>query len=203
MKKISPLLFTLLFSINLLAQQETLILNYKTDSSLLNQNHQFLLKSFLQNFSIDHINKIEITGHTDTTASISYNHTLSQKRAIGVHSFFITKQILDTIIQISWHGESMAVSNQDLGEDRKVSINVFLRSDLENNDQESSKVAQQLLTTTISDLYEKISLSPQEFYLNPKKDTILHCRQGTIINIPANSFALNSLQIKSDSLIRF
>lgn len=203
MKKITPLFFTLLFSINLLAQQETLVLHYKTDSSLLNQDHHFLLESFLQDFSIDQIKRIEITGHTDTTASLSYNQTLSQKRAMGVQSFFISKQFPDSIIKISWHGELMAVSNQDLGEDRKVSIDVFLKTDLENNDQESTEIAQQLLTSTISDLYEKTSLSPQEFYINPKKDTILHCRQGTIINIPANSFALNSLQIKSDALIRF
>jgi hypothetical protein len=67
---------------------------------------------------------------------------------------------------------------------------------------------------TILDLYSQIAQQAQEFYINPSRDTILRCEQGTIIFIKANTlksngkgskntiaFKVKEYQLKSDMIL--
>lgn len=203
MKTITNLIFLFLFSSNLLAQQEFLILNYDSDKSEITATHLSQLESFFEKISLEKIEKINIVGHTDTTANIYYNQNLSKKRATNVQTFFLSKGISPEKIQLSWQGESQAISPKNLREDRRVIVEVFFPIKKIEVVEEIIEEEKPILETPVSALFSKTTIPIQEFCINPKKDTTIQCAQGTIINIPANSFALNSIQRRNNSCIRF
>ncbi|MFK8006074.1 MAG: OmpA family protein [Saprospiraceae bacterium] len=203
MKIITNFLFLIIFSSNLFAQQEFLTLNYDSDKSKITARHLSQLESFFKKLSSKKIEKINIVGHTDTTANIYYNQNLSRKRATKVQSFFLSKGIPPNQIQISWQGESQSISPKNLREDRRVVIEVFFPIKKIEIVEAIIEVDKPILTTPVSDLFKKTSIPIQEFCINPKKDTTIQCAQGTIINIQANSFALNSIQSRNKNCVRF
>lgn len=205
MKTITALFSLLLFSITILAQKESLILNYDSDKSELTTNHNAQLNFFLKKIPLNKIQNLKITGHTDTISNITYNQILSKKRATNVENYFLSRGIPANLIQISWLGETQAISPSNLIEDRKVVIEVFFPIEKKNTINEiiTTPIPKPEPITPVSELFQKLELQPQEFCISSKKDTLLRCANGTIINIKENSFQLNYAQQQSKSCIRF
>lgn len=204
--KIIKLLFLLLFPITIHAQKESLTLNYDSDKSTLIRDHITQLDFFLQNIPFDKIQNIKITGHTDTVANLIYNQELSKRRATKVQNYFLSKGISPYLIQISWQGETQAISPNSLLEDRRVLIEVFFSIEKKKTIEESiiiEPIPEPEPLTSVSELFQKLKSQPQEFCISLKKDTLLRCANGTIINIKENSFQLTHEQRQNKSCIRF
>ena len=206
MKSFLPLFLLLFFSTIIFGQKESLTLNYDSDKSTLTANHISQLDYLLQNISIDKIKNIKITGHTDTVANLIYNQELSKKRATSVQNYFLSKNVSPHLIQISWQGETQAISPNNLLEDRRVVIEVSFPIEKKKTIEEKiilPPTPEPEPITPVSELFKQLKPQIQEFCIYSNKDTIIRCASGTIISIKENSFQLNHAQRKSKSCIRF
>ncbi|MEO9965598.1 MAG: OmpA family protein [Reichenbachiella sp.] len=64
------------------------------------------------------INKIEISGHTDSIGDDDYNLNLSQRRAWSVYSYFIANGISSSRLESIGYGETLPVGPNDTAENR-------------------------------------------------------------------------------------
>lgn len=63
---------------------------------------------------------IEIGGHTDSTGSVEYNQTLSEKRAISVVNYLVKKGIPSTRLKSKGYGNTVPVGENETVEGRKL-----------------------------------------------------------------------------------
>lgn len=201
------LLFIFTFTSLLLAKeacnaQNNKSLHYKVDHSVLTKAHLVELDTWLELISLDSLVGIKITGHTDSSASLAYNIVLSQKRAKNIENYFLKKGISEKLIQFAYHGEQFANSTTNLSYDRRVDIELSFakKAIIDTKPIAKPEIAS---TTTIQDFYRAISPKPQEFCINPQKDTIIRCKYGTLVTIKANSFELSSKQKASNLCVIF
>lgn len=77
------------------------------------------LKRILKLLQEDKINKIEISGHTDSKGDDTYNLGLSKRRAKAVYDYFKTNSIAESRLVSVGYGESQPVDTNDTAEGRK------------------------------------------------------------------------------------
>lgn len=65
------------------------------------------------------IEKIQISGHTDSTGDDSYNQSLSEKRARAVYEFFVDNGIAKDRLQAIGYGETKPMLSNDTRENRQ------------------------------------------------------------------------------------
>jgi hypothetical protein len=166
---------------NFKAQELTRSIYFNTASSELN----FQSKQILQKLSLDlqskEILEIKITGHTDDVGSESYNLDLSEKR-VG--------QTISFLNEVNFPIDKL--NKAALGENRPILSNKTNLGRKQNRRVEISIVYQEKATRkdNIKDLFKQIATKPNEFCVNPARDTVLVGRDGGIIEIKANSFEL-------------
>lgn len=124
--------------------------------------------------------RVEIQGHTDNTGSEAFNDALSLRRAEALRQHLLSAGIPSHTISVKAYGSSQPVADNMTEEGRRLNrrASVFTYVDSNNTGSEED----------ISILYRQLEPPPQIFNIDPNRDTILHCAQGTIIYIKAYSF---------------
>lgn len=176
-------------------------LYYDVNYSALTPKHKIKLDTWLDSVSLENLVSLQIVGHTDTSASLEYNKTLSQKRAAPVRDYFLSKGVDNSKISFSFYGETQALSANNLKKDRRVDIILEFPSILPPIP--PIKTPESASTTSIKDLYKLLAPTPQKFCINPNRDTIIRCEYGTLVEIKANSFKLTSTQKTRATCINF
>jgi len=77
------------------------------------------LERILEYLKSGRIQKIEISGHTDSTGPDEYNKDLSRRRARSVYKFFLTNGISATRMSAVGYGEDEPVASNDTKEGRQ------------------------------------------------------------------------------------
>jgi outer membrane protein OmpA-like peptidoglycan-associated protein len=77
------------------------------------------LKRILKLLKNNKINKIEISGHTDSKGDDTYNLGLSNRRAKAVYNYFKSNNIAESRLVSVGYGESQPVATNDTAEGRK------------------------------------------------------------------------------------
>ena len=195
-------LISLLFSsiVFVYAQSPPLSVYYEINHYQLDNNATTRLDSLVNSINSAIIKSIVLKGHTDTTASITYNQWLSEQRVQSVKQYLIKKGIASDLLQTAAYGESAAVSPANLRSDRRVDLYV--------NSIPTVAVVPTLpiedsSSTSIIDLYQQLHPLPQEFCIATNKDTIIHCKEGTIIILKAHSFQLKGKTVGNTNCIHF
>jgi hypothetical protein len=176
-------------------------LYYDVDYSALTPAHQLKLDTWVDSISLENLASLQILGHTDTSASLEYNKLLSQKRAAPVRAYFLSKGVDNNKISFSFYGETQALSTDNLRKDRRVDI--VLEFPSAPAPILPDEVPESASTTSIKDLYKLLAPKPQEFCIDPNRDTIIHGKYGTLVTIKANSFKLTPRQKASATCINF
>lgn len=161
------------------AQDTSIKLYYSLNQSSLQAVQKQQLDSLVSQLDSSLIERIHIAGHTDHYGTETYNLQLSEQRAIGVMKYLIEQGLNKDVLESAFYGEQQpdsTVNNSALN--RRVELFVKLKEVVKND----------LPQTTIKDLYSRLASLPQEFTIDPKRDTVLRCQQGSIIHIKANSF---------------
>ena len=129
---------------------------------------------------------IFIKGNTDNTGDSVFNKKLSQQRVLATQQYFIEKGIKPDVFSISAAGEERPIGDNTTEEgkqkNRRVDVSVFSTKSIPNQNIQ--------LSPSIWELYKKMERKPQEFCINPKRDTVLRCEKGTIIYVKTNSFKI-------------
>lgn len=78
--------------------------------------------------SFHSINSITVTGHTDSRGAEGYNQALSERRAVAVKNYLVSKGINSNLIGTSGAGENSPVSSNDTvagrQQNRRVEISI-------------------------------------------------------------------------------
>jgi hypothetical protein len=155
-------------------------LYFDSDVSTLIRQHKGQLDAFLINW--DAKSEIQISGHADSNHNEVYNLSLSQKRANGVHAYFLGLGIDSSRLVSKALGEHRSW-RRGLKYDRRVVV-----------------VAENSIATSINDFYTQSRLAIQSFCIDPTKDTTIHCEGGSIVHIANGTFGVGSecvtIQIK-------
>jgi hypothetical protein len=187
----------------LLAQEKTLPIYYAVDKYDLTPSHQTALEELVKTLPSTTFETLVLRGHTDTTASVTYNQWLSEQRANGVKNYLLELGVAAEKIQLDAFGERQAQSLTNLGTDRRVDVLVYYASPpppvveaIPSPDKDTS-------STSVVDLYRLLSPPPQEFCIAPNQDTVIRCAMGTIVVIKANSFQRNGQPVNGTACITF
>ncbi len=71
--------------------------------------------------------RIEISGHTDNSGSAPYNKQLSDKRALSVYNYLVTKGINNKRLNYKGYGSEMPIATNDAEEGRKLNRRIEFR----------------------------------------------------------------------------
>lgn len=120
MKYITLLLFSSII-FNIYGQQSSTNVYFNVDESKLTQEAKTTLNALIP--SLEGKN-LEITGYTDSTGSLTYNLSLSKRRAQSVSNYLVSKGVnSDNIKPLLAKGET--TSSTSLNKNRKVTIAVY------------------------------------------------------------------------------
>lgn len=122
------LLITVLVFLNYSISQEkteVYILFEKGDSSL-TVSETSRLDSLTKSINNDLIQKIILSGHTDSEGSKEYNYSLSRKRTKTIKAFLVKSGIDSVKINSHYYGEEKLLSEQDKL-NRRVSVQIMLK----------------------------------------------------------------------------
>lgn len=172
MKK--ALLTTILVAITLISfGQSSLVYFDKNSNSLSNKTKQKLDSLIEKIKQAKSINEIAIIGHTDSDASFQYNKKLSLKRANKVKDY-----LSSTGLQNRFH--VLSKSESELVNDNKT--------ELEKSKNRRVEIIQDYSTNNYA--YEYLQSDFQEFSISPKQDTLIICKEGTLLKINKGTFNL-------------
>ncbi|WP_066755578.1 OmpA family protein [Crocinitomix algicola] len=164
---------------------------FETDQCQLKNTEYNRLAVFFQT-ELKNAEFIYLSGHTDNDGNLDYNKNLSECRVKTVFNVLVELGYPKTKISTRFYGEERPLNeNQTVNEkaiNRRVEIE-WTNLELDQVDSEEGR---------IQDLYAMIESESQHFCIWPDRDTMLYLKEGTIINIPANTFPK-----KSESCIRF
>lgn len=126
--------------------------------------------------------QIQISGNTDNTGSSEYNRNLSKRRIQSAMNYLLRAGVPGSNIQTTAHGENKPLSsNRDpegRSQNRRVDITITYQNKLPDK------------PDNIKDLFKQLATKPNEFCIDPTRDTVLKGKAGGIIEIKANSFDL-------------
>jgi hypothetical protein len=203
--KIPPMQKTITFFIacllflNRMSAQETIsrYFYYNPSAYALNPPQLTALNAFIDSVKVARIEKLNITGHTDNTGGVAMNLALSQKRAQALQDYFISHGISVSIISATGNGMVSPRYDNATAEgkrlNRRTDFIITLITPRVVTEPVVPELKKEKSTTTIMDLYKMVDEN-QEYYIDPKQDTALLCKNGTILffhkntlNVPANT----------------
>lgn len=98
---------------------------YPVNGYLVENNNTASLKSYLKAIQSNQVESIVITGYTDPTGSLSYNQTLSKKRADSAAKWLINHNVPSQKIQII--GAGIDSDQNDFQQARRVDIVIYVK----------------------------------------------------------------------------
>jgi hypothetical protein len=140
-----------------------------------------------QNYSI------AVYGNTDYDGDSVYNIKLSEKRVLETQQYLTKRGIKIDHFSTFAYGEEKPIADNATEpgkqKNRRVDIVItYTRTVPEENKQKIPAIAA---------FYSQIGQKAQEFFINPSKDTLLRCEQGTIVYIKANTLKSNAKGTKN------
>ncbi len=150
--------------------KETLYFDHnKADLSVSSKSE---LDETIQKIKGKNIAQIKISGYTDNDGSDTYNTTLSQKRALTVLNYLVTKEFDKKKIKIGCYGEQQAVATNDDSKGKQQNRRVDI-----------------LIEFVGFSVPKGFTVGYQKLKINPNKDTIIKINsRGTLLHVQANSF---------------
>jgi hypothetical protein len=154
---------------------------FDVDSYKLSASEETSLKEFIQSeVTNSYVGTIRIEGHTDSDASNAYNQKLSQNRVKSVQHFFEGTS-LQPKVETAWMGEDQPLNKNASESEKQQNRRVEITVDHWIPDLVESE-------GTIKDLYALLEQKKQVFCINPKGDTVIRLKQGTIVSFPEYPF---------------
>ena len=180
------IVFVFIHSVNN-TNAQTIILHFSTGSNTINEiEKQKLLK--LDTILFNCSNIIYINGYTDNVGNIDANIMLAEKRAVAVKELLsnlfleeINEDNLPSLVMKKF-GNSNPIANNNTAKGREQNRRVEIIFSKQKCADEGK---------LIGDLYNLIKDKPQEFCINPDKDTALVGKEGTIVYYKAGTFVPN------------
>lgn len=146
---------------------------FESASSTISKSESIKTEEILQSLTDLHQYSIELSAHTDSEGSTSYNNNLSAQRALAVADFFVKRGFFNRKISYVAQGENQPVAENEtnLGkaQNRRVTVKIHKKPD-------------DKLSVGGFTIEEKIFAFSAD---NPQK---LEYPSGTIIAIPENAF---------------
>ena len=175
------------------AQQNPLTwqIHFETNSHALTPINKQLLDAITDSLKIYKTFDAYLNGHTDEVGSIEYNQLLSEKRIESVLQFFHANGLNKNNFRAQAYGETKPIANnyskKGRQQNRRVTISIFpIKSETKN---ELTEVVN-LLIEPINNFYKLLEKPATTFCINPTRDTILKCPEGTLLYVKANSFPI-------------
>ncbi|MES2588029.1 MAG: OmpA family protein [Bacteroidota bacterium] len=176
---------------------ETSKFELSTDSKIILDNLVDSTKTF-QSFSFF------IKGNTDNIGDSTFNKKLSEQRVLAAQQYFISKGINPTVFSTSAFGEDKPIGDnlteKGKQKNRRVDISISFTRPV--------PIDSSQFLPSIFELYKQTERKPQEFCIEPSRDTVLRCEKGTLVYVKANSFKISNscksncvtIKIKEDFL---
>lgn len=199
MRKINPFVLLcccLFFAFPQLKAQQTRekSIYFPVDGHTLTPSHQTELAQYVQ--SLEEFTRLEIVGHTDSTASSHYNDRLSQKRARAVEKYCQQQGIPNEKITVSWKGELQPASTpNDLPTNRRVTLTAYLAP--YSNQPALADPMPSPAYPGLDWLYDRLASEWQEFWVDPTKTERFETKGGMRFTIPNSALPTsNPSQVK-------
>ncbi|MDQ3049112.1 MAG: OmpA family protein [Bacteroidota bacterium] len=169
------------------AQEEMLqrSLYFETGKSGLSEVSKSELDSIIDSLHRYASYSVFIKGNTDNIGDSLYNKKLSEKRVGAVQEYLKGKGIPPSKFSGVAFGMEKPIADNTTVEGKQKNRRVDVAVSFTRVDSSTS-------LPTIWELYKQTERKPQEFRINPLKDTALRCEYGTVVYIKANSFKLVS-----------
>lgn len=186
-KRYLSIAFFLLIAIASQAQENTITrsIYFSTDKFDLRTESKQVLDALLDSLKNYQYYEIRISGNTDNVGSLAYNDNLSKQRVQSTKNYLSLKGIDNSRFNTSAYGEKKPIASNENADgkqqNRRVDIQIIYK------DKPCGTLPD---TSNIDDLYKQLERKPNEYCINPKRDTLLRCEQGTLISIKANTFSL-------------
>ena len=160
-------LFSLFFSLLLLqldAQtSKTTLIHFDFDKYTLTDSSKEQLKNLVKEIKNNHLDKIELSGHCDSSGSSAYNDRLSMKREEAVHQFLLSEGMMDSLILLKkGYGEGKPLNDNATKEQRRLNRRVEIIVSI-NNSSEKTVTVEQVLSGAKLNSGDKISLKTINF----------------------------------------
>jgi hypothetical protein len=157
---------------------------FETAKSDLTTEGKHTLDKLLDSLRTFHSYKIYIQGNTDNVGDSIYNQKLSEERINVTRQYFINNLINQSVFTTIALGAKKPIADNTTDEGKKKNRRVDISISFER--------VVPVDTNSIFQLYKQTEIKPQEFCINPARDTILRAEQGTVIYVKANSFKIRS-----------
>ena len=205
-RNIILIVLTVLFGLTAYGQKTVLqkSIYFETAKFDLTTESKVRLDNLVDSIKTFQVFRIFIKGNTDNIGDSIFNKKLSEQRVLITQEYFVSKGISPTFFSTAAFGEEKPIGDNTTEEgkqkNRRVDISISFKRQIP---VDSSK-----LLPSILELYRQIERKPQEFCINPTRDTVLRCEKGTIVCVKANSFKLSNtcktncvtIKIKEDFL---
>lgn len=156
---------------------------FKPGQFKISANNANKLTALIDSFRNYQSYSIELQGNTDNVGNYQANKFLSEKRANAVKAFLVSNGIEGKNITIKALGSDNPIaSNKTFAgrqKNRRVEILLWEVNIIKT---ETAKVI-----PNISLLFKQLETPLQSFCINRYRDTVIRCKQGTVIYIKANS----------------
>ncbi|MFY0644144.1 MAG: OmpA family protein [Bacteroidia bacterium] len=154
---------------------KTVSVHFEVDKHYLQEEAVKTLDQLLEEVKYFHIDKIELTAHTDHDASESYNLALSKRRASSVGQYLTSNGLSQQHLLSSWHGEYIPIASNltDDGKQQNRRVDLTITYHPYND---------------VDEVLEDLKQDVQKFKLNPTGPTTIIGEEGIEVEIPDNSF---------------
>jgi len=152
------------------AEQMSTRIYFAKDSYTLTEASYHLLDS-LRSTIKDPAEELLLIGHTDSDADVAYNKELSLNRTRAVQSYLYDHDVRNRI-HIDWKGESKPLNTNKNEAEKTLNRRVEIVRNYKD-------------PNTFTERFSKPSTS---YFINPERDTVIVCKEGTRIFVPAGSF---------------
>lgn len=152
---------------------------YPPGASRLSPADEAFVRALADSFRHSESEEWVIEGHADSSGRAGYNLRLSEKRALALRDILLRAGVRADRISVSFYGSSQPLSNGQSPEARARNRRASL----------CHSTLIDIPPTTIRELYQKLATAPDTFLIDPRRDTLLRCRRGTLLLVKARTFA--------------
>lgn len=190
-----PIALVLTFTITA-QSMDTLLLSFPLSEHLLSEQQQRHLKKWCSALPLEHIDRLEISGHSDIRGNATYNEQLSLSRAMAVRDLLKECTSESFAMEVLWRGShaprSAGKTEKDHAMDRRVEVVAHLQ--VPYAAQGSSGV--QGVTYTPEAMHKHAQVKPlmpllnkpqEHFQVSANKPIQFTASDGTTVRIPANA----------------